>query len=72
MLFPNFKDWIKNMHVECESALAFGAKASKYSTPPEVKALMEYYVQYDMLKKTWWLVIATWVLAIITIISNLI
>ena len=66
-----FGEWVKKAKEEVGKANRAGIRMSRFSSNPEEKALFDYYVHYDLIKKTWWLAIATWALAIFTIIFTL-
>jgi len=64
----NFEKWVNKIKEEVRNANKNGVRMSKFSSNPEEKALFDYYIHYDLIKKTWWLVIATWILALATIL----
>ncbi len=64
----NFIKWVTKAKEDVREANKEGIGLSKFSSNVEERALLEYYTHYDLIKKTWWLTIATWVLAIATII----
>ena len=64
----SFEKWIERGKSFVRKANKKGIRMSKFSSNPEEKALFDYYIHYDLIKKTWWLVVATWVLAIATIL----
>ena len=64
----NFEKWIEKGKDIVRKANKNGVRMSKFSSNPEEKALFDYYAHYDLIKKTWGLVIATWILAIATIL----
>jgi hypothetical protein len=63
-----FAHWVENAKDIVRYANKKGIRMSKFSSNPEEKALFDYYTQYDLVRKTWWLTLATWALAIATII----
>lgn len=60
----NFVKWIKKAKEEIKKANQKETRLSKFSTNVEDRALIESYVHYDLIRKTWYLAIATWSLAI--------
>jgi len=62
------KDWLKNSKKEIDSAV----KEDLDKMNDRQKSLIPVYLQYKMLQKTQALVIVTWVLAILTVLVNLI
>lgn len=64
----SFERWIEKGKNSVRKANKKGIRMSRFSSNPEEKALFDYYIHYDLIKKTWGLVIATWILAIATIL----
>lgn len=63
-----FERWIERGKKFARTANKKGIRMGAFSSNPEERALFDYYIHYDLIKKTWWLVFATWILAIATIL----
>lgn len=63
-----FERWIERGKDFARKANKKGIRMSTFSSNPEERALFDYYIHYDLVKKTWWLTVATWILAIATIL----